>query len=179
MKHLVLLLLTALFVEALHAGEGSKPEASAGEVARTAVSHEEARSRARLLHETIHASLQIVHQEYYREGESLKIPAATMRQVFREVSERQKIQLRWLVVDAQAMNADHKPQNDFEKQAAEALAAGKSSHEQVEATVYRHVGRIALTSDCLKCHAPNRTSNKERVAGLIITIPLAQPTTKP
>lgn len=179
MKHLVLLLLTALVVGTSFADEAASPDASTGEVARTAESVGEARARARLLHETIHASLQIVHQEYYREGESLKIPAATMRQVFREVSERQKIQLRWLVVDAQAMNADHKPQNDFEKQAAEALAAGKLSHEKVEATAYRHVGRIALTSDCLKCHAPNRTSNKERVAGLVITIPLAQPVTKP
>ena len=178
MKHLSYLLLMALIAGTLHADEVTNAKTSE-EVAGIAPSTDEARSRARLLHETIHASLQIVHQEYYREGESLKIPAATMRQVFREVSERQNIQLRWLVVDAQAMNADHKPQNDFEKQAAEALAAGKSSHEQVEGATYRHVGRIALTSDCLKCHAPNRTSNKERVAGLIITIPLAQPHTKP
>lgn len=178
MKHLSYLLLMALIAVTLHADEVTKAKTSE-EVAGIAPSPDEARSRARLLHETLHASLQIVHQEYYREGESLKIPAATMRQVFREVSERQNIQLRWLVVDAQAMNADHKPQNDFEKQAAEALAAGKSSHEQVEGATYRHVGRIALTSDCLKCHAPNRTSNKERVAGLVITIPLAQPPTKP
>jgi hypothetical protein len=135
----------------------------------------EARARARLLHETIHATLQVVHHEYYREDESLKLPAATMQQVFREVKERQQVQLRWLAVNAQAMNADHKPRDAFEKEAAEVLSSGKREHEQIANGVYRLASTITLTSDCLKCHAPNRTSNKDKAAALVITMPLRQP----
>ena len=135
---------------------------------------DEARGRARLLHETIHATLQIVHHEYYREDEGLTIPAATLKRVFPELASRQKLELRWLAVDAQAMNVDHKPRDEFEKQAVQVLTSGKDEYERVENGVYRRAGAITLTSDCLKCHAPNRTSNKERSAGLVITIPVAK-----
>lgn len=134
----------------------------------------EARVRARLLHETIHATLQIVHHEYYREDEALKIPAATLQRVFRELANRQKVEVRWLAVNAQAMNADHRPRNDFEKLAVEALDSGKDEFDRVEKGVYQFAGAITLTSDCLKCHAPNRTSNKDRTAGLVITMPLGK-----
>jgi hypothetical protein len=29
-----------------------------------------------------------------------------------------------------------------------------------------------LSSECLKCHLPNRTSTKDRAAGLVITMPV-------
>jgi len=138
-------------------------------------SESEARGRARLLHETVHATLQYVHHEYYREDEGLAIPAETLKRMFREVAERQKVELRWLAVDGQAMNADHKPRNDFEKQAAAAIGAGKEEFEQTTDGKYRRAAAITLTSECLKCHLPNRKSNEDRSAGLIVTIPLAQP----
>ena len=47
----------------------------------------EARGRARLLHETIQATLQVVHHEYYREDEKLPIPARTFKKVFRELAD--------------------------------------------------------------------------------------------
>lgn len=166
----LLLLLLTFNAGPLKADEPAKP-ASQEEFPTV----NEARGRARLLHETMHATLQVVHREYYREGEALKIPAATMRQVFRELENRQKVELRWLAVNAQAMNADHKPRNDFEKEAVEALSAGKEEFERVEGGVYRLASTIALTSDCLGCHAPNRKSNKDKAAGLIIAIPLAKP----
>ena len=135
-------------------------------------SADEARARARLLHETMHATLQIVHHEYYREDEGLKIPAATLQRVFREVGKRQKVELRWLAVNAQAMNADHKPRDEFEKLAVEALSGGANEYERIEDGSYRLASTITLTSDCLKCHAPTRTSNKALAAGLIITMPV-------
>jgi hypothetical protein len=134
---------------------------------------DEARQQAQLLHETMHATLQVVHHEYYREDEGLTIPAATLKKVFAELGSSRKVGLRWLVVDAQAMNVDHVAQDDFERAAVQALAAGKESHEQAAEGVYRHAGPITLTSDCLKCHLPNRNSTKPRTAGLIITIPVA------
>lgn len=133
----------------------------------------EARGRARLLHETIHATLHLVHQQYYREDEGLELPAAALKGVFRELADRQKVELRWLVVDGQAMNVAHNPESQFEKDAVKALASGREEYELTENGIYRHAGAIALTSECLKCHLPNRTSAKPRAAGLIIAMPVA------
>ena len=132
----------------------------------------EARGRARLLHETIHATLQIVHLQYYREDEGLDIPARTMKRVFAEVARSRNVQLHWLVVNAKAMNVDHNPRDDFEKNAAQAIASGKHEVERLENGVYRYAGAITLSSECLKCHLPNRTSTQDRAAGLVIAMPV-------
>lgn len=132
----------------------------------------EARGRARLLHETIQATLQVVHHEYYREDEKLPIPARTFKKVFRELADNQKVEIRWLAVTGQAMNQDHNPQNDFEKQAVRAIAAGAEEYELAENGIYRRAGGITLTSECLKCHVPNRTNVKNRAAGLVIVMPI-------
>lgn len=134
---------------------------------------EEARGRAELLHETVHATLQIVHRQYYREDEQIPIPAATLRTVFRELAERRGVELRWLAVDAQAMNVNHLAQDAFEKAAVKSLAGGETSFEQTENGVYRRAGVIRLSSECLKCHLPTRTSNKSRSAALVVQMPVA------
>jgi len=134
---------------------------------------EEARRRAEILHEAMHATLQFVHLQYFREDEGVAIPAATLRSVFRELSRRQGVELRWLAVDAQAMNKDHEPASDFEKDAAAKLAAGATSHEQVDGGTYRRVGKIVLESECLKCHQPTRMDTRPRTAGLVIAMPVA------
>ena len=142
--------------------------------AKSNLSAEEARQRARLLHGTIHDTLQVVHARYFREGERLAIPAAAMRDVFDTIEDRDGVTLRWLVVDGSAMNVDHRPQDAFEKEAAAALASGKPEHEQASGGVYRYAGPITLRAECLKCHLPSRSSNKERTAGLLISMPLAR-----
>lgn len=136
---------------------------------------DEARGRAKLLHETIRATLKVVHHEYYREDQKLPIPARTLKSVFRELSNSQQVNLRWLAVNAQAMNVGHNPQDEFERDAVEELAAGKATHELAENGVYRYAGTITLTSECLKCHLPHRTSTKDRAAGLLISMPVAKP----
>lgn len=135
---------------------------------------EEARQRARLLHGTIHDTLQIVHARYYREDEGLMIPAASLRDVFLRVEERNGVKLRWLVVDGRAMNIDHNPKDEFEKEAAKALAAGNDEHERSADGVYRYAGPITLRAECLKCHLPGRSSNKSRTAGLLISMPVGK-----
>ena len=138
-----------------------------------ATTEDEARGRARLLHETLHATLQVVHDEYYRPDERLTLPAATLERVFRELAARQNVKLRWLAVNAQAMNVNHAPQDEFEKNSVTALTAGQDEFERVEHATYRYTGAITLSSACLKCHLPGRTSNKDRVAALVISIPLS------
>lgn len=152
---------------------GEKPKISLD--AATAPSVNEARGRARLLHETVRAMLQVVHHEYYREDEKLPIPARTFKKAFRELSERQKVELRWLAVTGQAMNQDHVAQNNFEKNAVSAIAAGADEWEIAEDGVYRHAGAIALTAECLKCHVPNRTNTQSRAAALVISMPIEKP----
>lgn len=140
---------------------------------RPVPSVDEARRRAEILHEAMHATLQVVHLQYFREDEGIAIPAATLRTVFRELGRRQGVELRWLAVNAQAMNADHEAKSDFEKAAVAKLAAGDSSHEQVDGGTYRHVGAVVLESECLKCHEPNRNDVRPRTAGLLIAMPVA------
>jgi hypothetical protein len=132
----------------------------------------EARRHAETLHTVVHSTLQIVHHQYYREDEGLPIPAATLKHVFAALEEEHHVKLRWLTVEGQAMNSDHKPRDSFEHEAVRALKAGKPTYERAEDGIYRRVGSITLLNDCLKCHLPNRTSTKNRTAGLIITIPI-------
>lgn len=132
----------------------------------------EARGRAQLLHETIHGALQVMHRDFFREDEKLTIPSRSLEDVFRELARSYDVEVRWLAVNTEAMNVDHKARTDFEKTAVKALASGKQEFELSEDAVYRHAGVIRLSSQCLKCHVPNRTSTKDRAAGLVITMPL-------
>jgi hypothetical protein len=132
----------------------------------------EARAQAELLHEALHATLQAVHHQYFREDEGVAVPAVTLKSVFSELARQRNLELRWLAVNAQAMNVDHQPKSDFELEAAKAISAGAPHLERAGDGIYRRIGAIALQSECLKCHFPNRTSNKQRVAGLLIAIPI-------
>ena len=135
----------------------------------------EARHKAELLHTTMHATLQIVHHRYYREDEGLLLPAATLREVFSEIEREHNIQLRWLAVEGQVMNADHAPRDDFEKAAAKALEAGQDFHEQVLDGQLRRAAPITLSNHCLKCHVPDRKNTDDRTAGLIISMAVSSP----
>jgi hypothetical protein len=131
---------------------------------------DEARREAEVLHVMVHATLQHVHHRYYREDEGLPIPAAIMKDVFADLEKEQHVKLRWLAVEGQAMNADHKPQGAFENEAVKALKEGKQYFDHSENGIYRRAGAITLTNHCLKCHVPDRKSTENRTAGLIIAI---------
>lgn len=153
------------------AGELQKSHA----VDRNPLTVDEARGRARLLHESFHATLHFVHEEYYRPDQRLTIPATTLDRVFKELEKRRNVKLHWLAVNAQAMNVDHIPEDEFEKASVAALTAGKEEFESVEEGHFRFAGAIQLSSDCLKCHLPNRTSTKSKLAALVISMPLNEP----
>lgn len=136
----------------------------------------EARARAQLLHETIHGALQVMHRDLFREDEKLTIPSRSLEDVFRELQRSYGVQVRWLAVNTEAMNVDHRPRTEFEKNAVKALGSGKRAFEAIDDGVYRHAGVIRLASQCLKCHVPNRTSTEDRAAGLTITMPLSEGT---
>ena len=133
---------------------------------------DEARSRARILHETIHGTLQVMHRDFFDEDNAHAIPSASLEDVFVELAKTHQVEVRWLNVNTDVVNVDHKPRDTFEKNAATAIAAGKTEYESVEEQRFRYAGRIRLASQCLKCHVKHRTSTKDRAAGLLISIPL-------
>jgi outer membrane PBP1 activator LpoA protein len=166
----------ALVTAVLAVGMSDEPAGSQA-VKTTAVerpTQKEAQRQAEILHETIHATLQLVHHHYYREDESLPLPAAILSDVFAELESEQNIKLRWLAVEGLAMNADHKAQGAFEDAAVKVLKSGKRQYEQTEAGVYRRAAAITLSNHCLKCHVPDRKSLQDRTAGLIISIPVRE-----
>jgi hypothetical protein len=132
----------------------------------------EARTRAQVLHETIHGTLQVVHRDFFDPDQRLAIPSRSLEDVFKELARSWQVQIHWLAVSADAMNVDNNARDDFEKQAVRELAAGKPEFEAVAGGVYRFAGSIRLSSQCLKCHVPHRTSTEDRVAGLVISMPL-------
>ncbi len=153
-------------VAALFAGV---PAAVRGDDAAAA---KEARVRARLLHETIHGALQVMHRDFFKEEDRGKIPSASLEDVFSELQKTWNVKVAWLAVNAKAMSVDHKPSNPFEKDAARSIAAGAESHEVVEGGTYRYAGAITLGNSCLKCHVPGRTSLENRKAAVLISMPL-------
>jgi len=134
----------------------------------------EARGRAKLLHVSYEATLDTIHVRYFIQGEKLVIPSAALEEVFGQMARKMNVEARWLAVNAQAMNVDHKPQDKFEKAAVEAFIDGKKEFEQVSAGVYRRAAPIPLDSSCLKCHLPFRTSKtfNNRLAALVISMPI-------
>jgi len=120
----------------------------------------------------IHGSLQVMHRDFFREDEGLKIPSRSLDDVFLELASKHQVKVRWLAVDAEPMNVEHKPRDDFENNAVKALKSGKTDFDTIEGESFRFAGLIRLPSQCLKCHVPRRTNNKERAAAVTITMPL-------
>ena len=132
----------------------------------------EARDRAILLHETIRGTLQVVHRDLFDDEDAFAIPSNSLEDVFEELANRYQVDIRWLVVNTDVLNVEHKPKNDFEKSAVASLAAGNPSFERTSKDRYSFAGAIRLKSQCLKCHVKRRTDTGERIAGLSITMPI-------
>lgn len=155
------------------AGDPETEEPTGGR-ADLPTSAEEARGRARILHETIHGALQVMHRDFFGDDEELNLPSQSLEDVFKELARSWSVEIRWLGINA-TKDVDHEPRDDFEKRAAEAILKGATEYADVERGKYRHVGAIKIQNECLKCHVPYRTSLEDRVAGLAISIPLRKP----
>ncbi len=164
---LVLSVSAATRADDVAAGQPSPPH----DDANLPASPEEARGRARVLHETIHGALQVMHRDFFGDDEELNLPSQSLEDVFKELARSWNIEIRWLGVNA-TKDVDHEPQDAFEAAAAKALAAGKPEYEGIERGRFRFVGAIRMQNECLKCHVPNRTTLEDRVAGLAISMPL-------
>lgn len=132
---------------------------------------EEARGRARWLHEGFHGALQVMHRDFFNDDEAGALPSQSLDDVFKDMAKSWSVEIRWLGVNA-TKGIDHHPKDRFEEKAAEALKAGKQEYEAIEDGRYRFVGSIRLQNQCLKCHVRDRTTLEDRFAGLAISIPL-------
>ncbi len=63
--------------------------------------------------------------------------------------------------------------NNFETSVVNAFSGGAQELEMSEPGRYYFAGAIPLWNSCLKCHLPHRTSLEERVAALVISMPLS------
>ena len=131
-----------------------------------------ARPRARLLHETLRGTLQVVHRDFFDEDNAHAIPSASLEDVFDSLKETYRVELKWLIVETDVVNIDHQPSGEFELSAVKALKAGEPRYEAVEGGRYRFAGPIRLASQCLKCHVKHRKSTEDRTAGLLISMPV-------
>lgn len=129
------------------------------------------RVQAELLHEAIHGALQVMHRDFFNDEDPIAIPSQSLEDVFDALEERHGITAKWLVVETDVVNVDHKPANDFERTAVVALKNGDETYSRVENGEYRYVGAIPLSSQCLKCHLKLRTDVEPRTAGLVLTFP--------
>lgn len=133
----------------------------------------EARGRAKMLHELVRGTLQIMHRDFFDEDNAHAIPSASLEDVFHEMGDSYDLKMKWLIVNTDVLNVDHEAETPFEKNAIKLLAAGRPYAEQTTADRYQFAGPIRLGAQCLKCHVKRRTTNEDRTAGLVITMPLA------
>lgn len=137
---------------------------------------DEARSRARWMHELIRGSLQVMHRDFFGDGddEALSLPSQSLDDVFEEMARSWDVDIRWLGVNAMK-GVDHRPKDRFEEAAVKALKEGAVEYDSVEGTQFRFAGAIKIHNQCLKCHVRNRATLEERVAGLVIGFPMNLP----
>lgn len=132
-----------------------------------------AKDRAKVLHGVYAATLETMHQHYFRRERAV-LPARALEDVFAEIDRQSDIKTKWIAVNTPAMSINHEPETAFEKKAAEEIAAGKAEYARVEDGYYRRAGAIPLGAGCVSCHtkfftAPPKTP---RFAGLVISIPV-------
>ena len=77
-----------------------------------------------------------------------------------------------LAGEERAVSVDHRPKTEFDRLAVRAIGEGREMVDATEGGEYRYAGKVVLGNTCLKCHVPDRTSLEDRMAALVITMPL-------
>jgi hypothetical protein len=138
---------------------------------------EKARDRAAQMHQLMETTLHVMHDHYFH-GDRARttVPARALQDVFSQLGRESHVDARWISVNTKAMSIDHEPADDFEKQAAIELAAGKESFERIENGSYRRAGAVLLGGGCVSCHTTSFAPppKSPRFAGLVISIPVVQ-----
>ena len=135
------------------------------------LSVDQARDRARLLHDVSIAALESMHRTYFQREKSI-IPSFVMEDVFGQIKRQWKVEAHWIAVNMKAMSVDHEPKTVFEKQAAREIAAGEVAYEEIADGIYRRAGAVHLGAACVNCHGGffRDPGNSPKYAGLVISL---------
>lgn len=155
------------------AADGKKTDADKQAAGDNRVSVAVARERAMVMHDIYESTLHVMHQRYFHSNRAV-LPARAMEDVFAEMARKSKAKARWISVNTRAMSVDHEPEDEFETQAAAALAAGKEKFELIEKGFYRSASPIPLGAGCVSCHTGffAGAPKSQRLAGLVISVPV-------
>jgi len=136
---------------------------------------EEARERARLMHNIYSVSLEVMHHHYFRHDKPT-LPARAMEDIFEEIDERTNIQSKWIAVNTPPMSVGHEASTPFERKAAAEISSGKTEYDSVEKGFYQFAGVIHLKAGCVGCHTKlfSTPAKTPRFAGLVIRIPVKE-----
>ena len=170
-----LTLVGLLNVSAQTAGQPAVGGPAAVAAISPATNLEEARARARLLHEAFHGALLAVHRDFFDDDNPGVLPSQSLNDVFAELGKTAAVELRWLTGNADEMSPDHRPRGDFETAAVEHLRTGATVHDALVGGELQFVGRIRLASQCLKCHVKSRRTLEDRFSALKIAVPIRSP----
>lgn len=150
--------------------QAESESAKANTPSSESLSWQSKRERAKLLHETLHGALLVMHRDFFSEETSRILPSQSLLSVFSELERSHGVEVRWMTVSGDEMNEDHRPVTAFEIDAVARIKQGAEFHESLDDDAYRYIGRIRLASECLKCHVSRRSSTEDRASGLSITI---------
>lgn len=131
----------------------------------------EARRTARLMADVYLHAVLTAHEMYVREPGQ---PAAVTwgKQVARKVQARGWPRARIYEASGKPLNPENTA-DPFDRRAAGAFRAGKSTHEEATADAYRFSIPIRATdATCISCHARNRVG--DLLGGLTLTVPLTR-----
>jgi hypothetical protein len=107
-----------------------------------------------------------------------RVPAATTtKQVFKEMEKRGWHSARLITTTDKFFNPENKPKDDFEKEAVQALSAGKDYFEKVETVDSKRSLRAAtpvpaVLKECTMCHVYAKEG--ELMGAIVYTISIKQ-----
>jgi len=131
-----------------------------------------ARQRAIVAQDIYSATLRMLHRRYFHKDKAL-LPARAMQDIFDDIESESKVKAQWISASLKPMSIDHRPETEFEKQAAKEIAAGTPHIEIVEDGYYRRAIAIPLTGGCLGCHEGMFQDNRrKKFAGLVVSLPI-------
>ena len=113
---------------------------------------EEARTAARMLDDAYQITLREVHHWYPAGGGRSTVAATVVRQLQEVMARKGWPHSHFLGVNGILMNPDHRPGDEFEKQAVQAIKDGQDRVESVENGQFRVATAVSLGFGCSSCH---------------------------
>jgi hypothetical protein len=171
MKRTHLIGATALALTAGSAILAAQP-GTAAETKPTTMPLAQARQTVDMLNDAYVNAVVLTHGTYVKDR-SIPAAAVVARQLFKTMAAKGWPETRWLSTTGRPFNPDSNPKDQFEKDAAAALKAGKARFERVEGDRLRVVTLVPLVDkSCQMCHTNPKDKVGDPIGGLSYTVHL-------